>query len=146
VTESDSIQFTLPEWDDGFLIATAIWKRCHEVARIHGQLSDKGDFELDDVVVRSGYPVPRTWLQKLLCRPVKRVDFRKQGIGSRLLRLVVSEVKAAGASEIWGSVVPADLQENTYLLDWYRTQKFRVMEPDSRCLPHAVKMVVLDLE
>lgn len=59
----------------------------------------------------------------------KPVDFRGEGLGSRLLERVVVEARARGMHEVCGYVTTSDLEVTPGLLDWYRRHGFEILEP-----------------
>jgi len=69
---------------------------------------------------------------------------RHQGIGGRLLRIVLAAVDAANVREVWGIVTADDLARWPELLDWYRRHGFHVTDPDEdgEDVPGAVKKIV----
>lgn len=60
----------------------------------------------------------------------KPISFRKQGWGSKMLKMVIVEAKRQELSQVTGSVVPDDRATNPKLLEWYQKHGFRVVGPD----------------
>ncbi len=143
----EDVTINAPEWDDSDLNIRAFWRQEHDIGFADCMLMTDNSVKLVDIKVSSAYPIPRTRLERLLRRPGNEIDFRGRGIGSQLLKLVISESKKVGADKIWGSVVESDLQQNGDLLGWYQRHGFQVLEPDGRDrnVTQAVKMVVLSL-
>ncbi len=76
-------------------------------------------------------------------RPDFKIEsFRKRGIGTQLLLMLLAHCRENDIAEIYGSVVQSNLDENPGLLGWYQKHGFEVRSPDSRCLRGAVSMVV----
>jgi len=101
-------------------------------------------WKLCDLKVEEGiqlsWPLPFRVLAWLgLSRRQRKL--RGQGIGTRLLERVLAEADAAGVDELWGAVVPVDLERWPGLLAWYERHGFTVSEPDGECLEHAVKKI-----
>jgi ribosomal protein S18 acetylase RimI-like enzyme len=67
---------------------------------------------------------------------------RGKGIGRELLARLLQEADAAGIEEIWGSVMPADIDGTPYLLAWYQRCGFVATEPDGECVRGAAKKIV----
>jgi hypothetical protein len=83
------------------------------------------DIRIEDQVFR------REVFLKTLFRWITRkkhipINYRRKGIGSKLLTLVISFAKAQGYSKITGKVTKADFKNNPQLLDWYRKFGFDV--------------------
>jgi GNAT superfamily N-acetyltransferase len=53
-------------------------------------------------------------------------DYRRRGLGTRLLELVIRRAHEIGASRIEGFVTRQGLVDNPKLLDWYQNHGFRV--------------------
>lgn len=85
---------------------------------------------LGDIVVDGAAFVPESsvqrFLRRLLRRPALTADYRRRGIGSVLLDLVITTARNRGASRIEGMVVEKDVAANPTLLDWYRRSGFSV--------------------
>ncbi len=62
--------------------------------------------------------------------PERRANFRRLGIGRRLLREVVRQAPLMGARELFGKIVDLDLEPRPFLLDWYAREGFEIREPD----------------
>jgi GNAT superfamily N-acetyltransferase len=66
------------------------------------------------------------FLRRLLRRPAPTADYRRRGIGSVLLSLVVSTARKNGVSRIEGMIVEKDVTANPALFDWYQRNEFTV--------------------
>jgi hypothetical protein len=80
----------------------------------------------------------RMFFLNWISRPM---DLRGRGIGTMILKRVLSEAAAVGCTEVWGSVVRHDILEAPTLLAWYERNGFSVSEPDAECLANATKKV-----
>jgi GNAT superfamily N-acetyltransferase len=76
----------------------------------------------------------------------RRMRLRGRGIGSRILGRVLTEAEAIGAAEVWGSVVPSDIDRSPLLLQWYERHGFVITNPDHVCIPAAVKKISRQIE
>jgi hypothetical protein len=95
---------------------------------------DMGEYLLlGDIVVDCAAFVPESsvqrFLRRLLRRPPPTADYRRRGIGSALLNLVIARARRHGISRIEGMVVEQGLAENPALLEWYQRSGF-VVERD----------------
>jgi GNAT superfamily N-acetyltransferase len=57
-------------------------------------------------------------------------EYRRHGIGTKLLHLVLTTADEAGIEEIWGGITKDDLARWPGLIDWYKRNGFVVSEPD----------------
>jgi|GEM_PF-6701641 len=103
------------------------------------------------VVKDSVYLHNSTWvkgLRRVFGKRLERWDyfrpknFRKQGVGAKLVRTFLDWCQARGTQEICGCITPAGLEAQPRLVEWYQMFGFQPQEPDERCLPQSVKMVV----
>ena len=107
-----------------------------------------GRLMLGELRVKDNLPVPWPFLdclRLLLGIPCRRLDFRKQGIGSRLLERILAEAARAGVTEILGSVTQEDIDKTPALLDWYARHGFTVEEPVAACITTAVRKITLKI-
>lgn len=115
----------------------ATWRKTRRVGRIQGLWQDNREFLISDLEVYDDLPISKTPFLPF----EKRGNFRKIGVGKRLLREMVNFAKNNGAARIHGSIVSGDVSANGGLLDWYRREGFIVRDPDERCLKNAVAMI-----
>lgn len=89
-----------------------------------------GELTLGDLQVFNAAPVPLRGLigriRAVLGRPKAFANYRRQGVGSALLSLIVRMASKQGLREITGSLSPRDLESNPGLPDWYRHRGFTV--------------------
>ncbi len=84
-------------------------------------------------------------LRLLLGIPRRKMNFRNQGVGRRLLERLLAEAKRAGVKEIWGSVTQEDIGKTPGLLEWYARHGFAVGDTDAECIQNAAKKITLKL-
>lgn len=70
--------------------------------------------------------------------------YRRRGIGSQLLKVVLDTADRAGIRVISGKVTADDLKNTPGLLDWYERNGFVITDPEAHDShgPVAVKMIV----
>ena len=72
-------------------------------------------------------------------------EFRRHGIGGRLLRMVLTSADKEGVREVWGLVTQEDLKRWPNLTSWYQHLGFTVMDAtaaDREDVPDAVNRIV----
>jgi GNAT superfamily N-acetyltransferase len=131
-------EVTLVAETEGVVISFfASWRKTRCVGFIQGIRQGGGDFLISDLKVENDVLICRTPFLPF----EKRANFRRLGIGKKLLHEFVNFATHNRAARIYGSVVSGDLDANTDLLNWYRREGFTVREPDEKCLRNAVAMI-----
>ncbi|MHB9024022.1 MAG: GNAT family N-acetyltransferase [Armatimonadota bacterium] len=74
----------------------------------------------------------------------KRVNYRRWGVGSALLRSIIDRATVRGFTSITGEIFLRDYQDNPHLPDWYRHHGFSVTMIDSK-QASVVAMISLSL-
>lgn len=74
-----------------------------------------------------------------ICLPPKQ---QGAGLGSQLLRRIITLAKQQGVRSIRGDIAQRDMESTPGLLDWYRRYGFRVEPPTKTSYAHCI---VLDL-
>ncbi|WOO43117.1 GNAT family N-acetyltransferase [Rubellicoccus peritrichatus] len=87
---------------------------------------DGDRIKLCDIVVFDGVKFKRAF--GLL--PYRHVNFRNRGIGSLLMKAVISEIRKHQISKIYGFIVSKDLKRNPNLLNWYVGWGFAEVDRD----------------
>jgi GNAT superfamily N-acetyltransferase len=123
---------------NGSFDVVATW-RGHNAGHAYCLL--KGErLKIGDMKVEEPYRVPWRgfgWLRL----PYTRVDCRHRGIGTEILKRVLSEAAKAGIVEVWGEIVAGDLARKPDLVNWYQDRGFTISEPDGECSKGAVKKI-----
>jgi len=119
----------------------AYWRKTRRVGLVQGLWQDNREFLISDLLVYDELLISKTPFLPF----EKWGNFRKIGVGKRLLREMVSFAKNNGAARIYGSVVPGDVRANGDLLDWYRREGFTVRDPDEKSLKNAVAVIEMRL-
>jgi GNAT superfamily N-acetyltransferase len=123
--------------EGGVISVFASWRNIRRVGMIQGIQQEDGEFLISDLTVEDDVLISRTPVLPI----EKRANFRRLGIGKKLLREMVAYAKQNGAARIYGSVVGRDTRANPDLLDWYSREGFTIRDPDKKCLKNAVAMI-----
>jgi GNAT superfamily N-acetyltransferase len=134
----DPEEITLEARVEGVVLSVfASWRSTRRVGMIQGIRQDDGEFLISELRVEDDVFISRTPLLPF----EKHANFRRLGIGKRLLREMVAYAKQNCAIRIYGSVVGRDTRANPDLLDWYSREGFTIRDPDEKCLKNAVAMI-----
>lgn len=102
------------------------WEVGYAYCSFDGRVMRLNDIHVkDDVTLPPRNLIHAFWRVIVQPRPL---DLRKQGLGTAMLRRVISEANARGAERIVGSVTPDDRKDNPGLLAWYAKHGFVVTE------------------
>lgn len=121
----------------------ARWKNQVVVGRAMG-LAEGMSLKIADLEVDAECALPWPIAHSLLVwfgAPCRRKSFRGLGIGTALLRHILSEASHAGFTRVWGSITPSDLKKTPHLIDWYRSRGFEVSHESSDTVVRAVATV-----
>jgi GNAT superfamily N-acetyltransferase len=115
----------------------------------HAWCMPEGDvLKLHDIDIKNGIPLPESGFARILRRIFRSerptYDYRKRGLGTVLLQLVIATAKHKGFSRIEGYIVEDDAAANPSLFDWYRRHGFVVRE--EREIRNQVASIALDLD
>ena len=83
-------------------------------------------------------------LQKML-NLNKATNYRHQGLGYRLLKIVIKHACQKRVKHIYCSLVKNDIANTPNLVEWYQKQGFKVSEKISINIPDAVATVYMDI-
>jgi Acetyltransferase (GNAT) family len=85
--------------------------------------------EFSDLLIRDDIKLQsNTFWGRLWGKP-RKINYRKRGLGSALLRYFIEHVKSKGARRIEGRIVPLDSEPQPKLEGWYRSHGFTVVHP-----------------
>lgn len=97
--------------------------------------SDETLLLADIAIANEVVPMPKTsWIFRLGTRfgyLPKPISYRKQGLGSALLKAFVDYASQNGIRHIYGKVMKQDLENNPKLLEWYQRYGFETRSPAS---------------
>ncbi len=82
------------------------------------------DFFLGDLQIESAISLPRSLWSRLLFRHPVVIDYRRRGLGSALLALVIAHARECGCRRVTGKVTQRDLTGYPDLAGWYRRNGF----------------------
>ena len=131
-TIRSKLELTEHRHDDVYLVHLTYngWKVGDANCVIYQNVMTLGDIHIrDDFVPPAGSVVEV--LRRLVAKP-KALQLRKQGLGTRMLQMVIAEAKRRGLHEITGSVTLEDRESNPKLLDWYCKHGFQVEGKDNK--------------
>jgi len=77
------------------------------------------EFKLMDWKFENEVVFPRSFWARLLGRSPEIRNFRRRGLGNRLLPLLVDHARESGARRVTGMISSEDLEEFPTLADWY---------------------------
>jgi GNAT superfamily N-acetyltransferase len=106
------------------------WRVFHDKQQIGHAciIKDSLTLRLGDIVIYDAVIISRprytTFLQGLFKREPQRVAYRGQGIGSALLKMIITWANQKGIREIVGEISAVDLKPNPKLIDWYLRHGF----------------------
>lgn len=86
---------------------------------LHGEVFNIGDLKFEQAVIQ-----PQAFLSRLLGRSVKTRNYRRHGLGTRLLPLIIQHARTCGARRITGLVSVDDLAAFPGLTAWYARYGF----------------------
>ena len=86
---------------------------------LHGDVFNIGDLKFEEAVIQ-----PQTFLARLFGRPVQTRRYRRRGLGSSLLPLIIRHARSCGARRITGLISTGDLGAFPELSAWYARYGF----------------------
>lgn len=78
-----------------------------------------GEFKLADWKFENEVMLPRSFWARLLGRSPEIRNYRRRGLGGRLLPLLFDHARKSGASRVTGMISSGDLEEFPTLANWY---------------------------
>lgn len=96
------------------------------VGRINWVIDDNNVMTLADLVIFDRIVRRPLWSRLLPFLTRKPPNFRQRGLGSAMLRYVISQAEKLEVEAISGFVTSDDLRETPYLLEFYRQHGFTV--------------------
>jgi GNAT superfamily N-acetyltransferase len=129
-------EITITDQEDGGFdldLVRHFWSCILHIGYAQCPLDSQGQLTLADIRIYDSPLLYRRLLVKCVPRFFwrKRVteDYRRRGLGSAMLRVVINQATARGFKSIDGSVTVGDLIASPYLLGWYRKHGFKVTQP-----------------
>jgi hypothetical protein len=106
------------------------------------QLCDINIFEPPLIMSRG--LLGRLWL--LILRKRLPATYRRRGIGTVMLRTLLTLAKESGIRMVYGYVVGKDVNDNPGLLDWYQSHGFEISPCERKPpVPNCVACINLDM-
>lgn len=115
------------------------------VGKLLAVLQSEGVVLLSEIWVENQVPTTSTSKSRILrmFQPKPQFEsFRGRGIGALMLTRFFDWCREQKFSDVYGSIVKADLDQRPWLIEWYERRGFEIHPPDDRCLKNAVCMVV----
>lgn len=102
-------------------------------------LMDKpAGIRINDLKISDDLPVRTTpmvaFVRRVFGLPRLTLDYRRRGIGSALVREIITTARANGYQHITGEVKPTDLARFPGLPNWYAAQGFKITRESGRIL------------
>lgn len=121
-----------------------------EVGRANCMLLSPEEMSLEDIIMDNEVVhMPKNlWiaiLRKLFNFKIKPINYRRRGLGSELLKLVITHARQKGIKHIHGRVVKKDIANNSNLLQWYKKYGFKVGAATSEDKPGTVARIYMDI-
>jgi len=129
----------------GSLVRLWVMDGKSRVGKLTAVIQENNQVLLSDVEVKAA--VMTRWIpfRRLIAKwypNIGTTNYRQRGIGTLLLKTLVTWCSENGFSEVFGTVVQKDLVSTPVLLDWYAQHGFEICPPDHRCLGNTVHLVV----
>ena len=109
------------------LDAFIIWQNSI-IGQIQCVITDANTLEIGNIEIFEDPILPRNGLFSR--RPFQRPhrNFRQLGLGTAMLKWVISQADKLGLKEICGFVIPEDAEKTPYLLNWYKKHGFIIAD------------------
>lgn len=127
--------------DNGHLFHAQVFGKRALVGEIKWSMEDSRILELTDIVIFD-QPIilGRRWYERLWPFRRKSRTFRNMGLGTAMLKYVISSAEKNGAEAICGDVTPKDAENTPYLIEWYRKHGFII-----RSEPYRLRNAVVSI-
>jgi GNAT superfamily N-acetyltransferase len=115
------------------------------VGKITAVIQENNQVLLSDVEVEAAVMTRWFPFRRLIAKwypSIGTTNYRRRGIGTLLLKSLLTWCSENGVSEVFGTVVQKDLVNTPVLLDWYARHGFEIRPPDGRCIGNAIHLVV----
>lgn len=117
------------------------------VGSLRGYFDDELTLRILEVIMYDERKLPkRRWwnLWRLLCFG-RKWSYRRRGLGSALMNLIITHARECGFQKIVATLVPLHGIEGEWLLLWFKRLGFEIMPPDKTRTPSSIAEVVLSL-
>jgi GNAT superfamily N-acetyltransferase len=105
--------------------------------------------ELTDIRIRDDSDPPESTIERIMKIAAESKSnmksYRRRGIGTALLQLVIDHVRERQLSRICGSIVEKDIERTPNLIEWYEKRGFKKGGPYPGCINKAVAWIQLEL-
>ena len=88
------------------------------------------------------------WLKKSVTTKEPKKDnknYRHQGLGTKLLSLLIEHAQEKKVQRIYGSVMQDDIAKTPGLVEWYERHGFQGCDPYQGCIANAAVWIFMDL-
>jgi hypothetical protein len=129
----------------GALVRLWVMDGRSRVGKITAVIQDNNQVLLSDVEVEAAVMTRWFPFRRLIAKwwpSIGTTNYRKRGIGTLLLKSLLTWCRKNGVSEVFGTVVQKDLVNTPVLLGWYARHGFEICPPDGRCIGNAIHLVV----
>lgn len=103
----------------------------HANCVIKRDVLDLEDLHVADDAIQPAHGLPLVF-RNLFNRRAKGVNYRSRGLGTAMLRLLITRASSHGFRVIEGSLSPHDLAKDPGLPDWYRRRGFTLLSEGNR--------------
>jgi hypothetical protein len=132
------------------LVALQLYHEQWVVGEVKGVSLSATTFWLHDIAIANQVQRPQRsewmkWWPLGRGRLPQSIDYRGQGLGTFLLRSLITYTQEQGFQDIQGQVFQADLENTPYLLRWYQQQGFQLLAVSEHDLPELVANLYMNL-
>ena len=106
------------------------------IGYLWSNVSQDARIKIADLRVENDRPVPFRFANNIWVNigfRLHRRSFRRMGIGTELVNILLNNAEKAGFKEVWGEVTKSDIKEFPAILNWYRHFGFESKAPDNEC-------------
>lgn len=138
----------------------------HPDGTIHLELTYRGDYvglvkwtlrppaimEVNDLQIRddSEPPIQEESIMERLIKQARLKgeikNYRRKGLGTELLKLLLDLARENRVKQVRGSIVKLDTIRTLNLIEWYEKRGFRKGPPYPGCIKTAIAWIYLDLD
>jgi GNAT superfamily N-acetyltransferase len=129
----------------GALVRLWVMDGRSRVGKLTAVIQENNQVLLSDVEVEAAVMTRWFPFRRLIAKwypSIGTTNYRRRGIGTLLLKSLLTWCSENGVSEVFGTVVQKDLVNTPVLLGWYTRHGFEIRPPDGRCFGNAVHLVV----